>query len=40
MKQKGAIDQPVSTESSLPRWPELQLDRRRRRALDGQESRL
>src|SRR5713101_9196852 len=40
MKQKSAIDQPVSTGSSLPRRPELQLDRRRRRALDGQESRL
>jgi hypothetical protein len=40
MEQKGAIDQPVSTGSSLPRWPELQLDRRCRRALDGQESRL
>jgi hypothetical protein len=40
MKPKGAIDQPVSTGSSLPRWPELQLDRRCRRTLDGQESRL
>src|SRR5712691_3094524 len=40
MKQKGAIDQPVSTGSSLPRWPELQLDRRRRRSLDGLESCL
>ena len=40
MKQKGAIDQPVSTGSSLPRWPELQLYRRRRRSLDGQDSRL
>src|SRR5690349_17126427 len=37
MKPKRAIDQPLSTESSLPHWPELHLDRRRRRTLDGQE---
>src|ERR1700730_6547166 len=39
-KRKSAIDQPFSTGLSLPRWPELQLDRRRRRALGGQEPRL